>query len=776
MQFFKNFNTKYGVIAVLGLLLLFYWNALPDQLFKDPTSTVLNDEHGNLLGARIARDGQWRFPYNDKIPERFEACILEFEDRDFYNHFGISFKAIVRAISQNYKAGKIVSGASTVSMQVIRLSRKGKSRTYFEKVIEAVWTTRLEFSYSKEEILALYASNAPFGGNVVGLDAASWRYFGRPAHKLSWAESATLAVLPNAPGLIFPGRNQQKLKEKRNRLLKRLNEQGKIDALSLKLALLEPLPGKPYKIPIKGLHLLNRAAKEGYEGKKVSSTIDRYLQNGVDEVVRRHHQHLIKNNIFNACALVVNIETGEVKSYLGNTDNQEREHGSRNDVIMAPRSTGSILKPFLYAQMLTDGEITPDQLIADIPTQVGGFAPKNFDLEYDGAVPASRALARSLNIPAVRMLKEYGMEKFHYNMKKMGLTTLSQPAGHYGLSMILGGAEGKLWDIVNIYRKMALKLDKYPEDPRLNKIHYTVDSDSNQENMLLNAGAIWHTFEAMKEVVRPENEMNWEYFSGGQNVAWKTGTSFGFRDAWAVGITSDYVIGVWVGNADGEGRPGLTGIKAAAPILFDVIDLLPKERWFDPPYDEMEQMKICKHSGYRASPYCFDTVSDWVIQKAGKTRACKYCRNISLDQLGKYRVNSNCESVNNMQIQPWFVLTPLMEWFYKKKHSEYKELPPFRADCNENEVEFPIRIIYPKILSQIYLPVGFKGKPSKVVFEASHRHKKAIIHWHLDKEYLGSTTDIHQMELRPSIGEHILTLTDNNGQVYSQKIKILDKE
>ncbi|HLC83752.1 MAG TPA: transglycosylase domain-containing protein, partial [Bacteroidia bacterium] len=377
-----------------------------------------------LLAAKIAEDGQWRFPLTKKLPQKFIDCIIQFEDRGYYSHWGVSPTAIVRATKQNLEAKKTVSGGSTITMQVIRMSRKGQKRTFFEKFIEIILATRLEFSYSKKEILSLYASNAPFGSNVVGIDAASWRYFGREPSKLSWAEAATLAVLPNAPSLIYPGKNQERLLKKRNRLLDQLFVAKIIDKETCELSKKEPLPGKPHAIPQIAPHLLQRAAKENFSGQRIVSTLDSHLQERVNTIIENHHKILRGNEIHNACAIVLDVSTGNVLAYVGNTANKGKpEYEGDVDVISAPRSTGSILKPFLFANMLNDGELLSTTLIPDIPTQIAGYAPQNYNQTFDGAVPAKRALARSLNIPAVRMLQNYGIEKFNYNLKKMGMTT-----------------------------------------------------------------------------------------------------------------------------------------------------------------------------------------------------------------------------------------------------------------------------------------------------------------------------------------------------------------
>ena len=393
---------------VLVVLLIFYAFCLPKKLFTKPTSTVITSENNELLGALIAKDGQWRFPQNDSVPDKFKTCLVQFEDEYFYKHPGFNPVSIFKALQQNIQSGTVKRGGSTITQQVIRLSRNDKPRTYFEKLKELVLATRLEFRDSKEKIIGYWASNAPFGGNVVGLDAASWRYFNRKASDLSWAESATLAVLPNAPRLIYPGKNQQKLLAKRNRLLKKLLTKKVIDSLTYDLSILEELPQKPYPLPQIAPHLLQKINKRS-EGKFVKTTIDKKLQQQTNEIVFNHYNQLKENGIYNIAVLVLDVKNRRVLTYIGNSPT-DIKHQKDVDIIDKPRSTGSILKPFLYAAMLDSGELLANTLVADVPTNFGSYQPENFDKKYSGAISVKLALSKSLNVPAVRMLQEFGLE------------------------------------------------------------------------------------------------------------------------------------------------------------------------------------------------------------------------------------------------------------------------------------------------------------------------------------------------------------------------------
>lgn len=768
------------------LLGLCFWFSLPSKLFQDPTSTILFSREGKLLGARIATDGQWRFPELERVPEKFEQSLLAFEDQYFYYHPGVNPVSLGRALIQNMKAGYVVSGGSTISMQLIRISRKGKSRNIYQKLIELIKSIRLELAYSKKEILALYASHAPFGGNVVGLEAASWRFFGRNASDLSWAEAATLAVLPNAPSLIYPGKNSRKLRNKRNRLLDRLVEREIIDSTTCELAKLEGIPSKIHSLPMLAPHLLDQANIE-YTGERITSSLNYRLQLQVNGLVRKYQRNFEANQIHNMAVLVLDVETGESVAYVGNTAKIDDENnGNQVDVIRAARSTGSVLKPFLFAGMLNSGEILPNTLVPDIPTQIAGYSPKNFNLRYDGAVPAQKALSRSLNVPAVRMLRDYGVESFHHLLKKLGMSTLNRPSGHYGLSLILGGAEGTLWDLCGMYSGLARNLSHYNQ---YNKTYFSNDirepayrlQDSVKKGKAesqsrLSAASIYQTFEALLEVNRPDGENGWKSFSSSRKVAWKTGTSFGFRDAWAIGTTPKYVVGVWVGNADGEGRPGLTGVSAAAPVMFDVFNLLPSGSWFDIPFEEMEEIPVCRQSGYRAGRWC-ETVDTMLVCKTGlETNSCPYHRLVHLDSSKRYQVNSQCEKVSNMQHVNWFVLPPAMEWYYKKKNALYRPLPPFRDDCSGIQNQKVMEFIYPKGNDQIFVPIDLDGTRGKLVFEIAHHDPEAEVFWHLDGDFIGTTVLLHQKELSPDEGEHLLSLVDNHGNTLYKKFTVVGKD
>ncbi|MFT0414496.1 penicillin-binding protein 1C [Bacteroides thetaiotaomicron] len=761
LNFFKRLSvTQKVILCILAFLVTGYIFCLPRHLFHVPYSTVVTDRNEELLGARIASDGQWRFPPRNTTPEKIKECLITFEDKHFYHHWGVNPFAIGRAFYQNVKNKRIVSGGSTLTMQTIRLARN-ESRTFREKLIEMIWATRLEFRASKEEILSMYISHAPFGGNVVGLDAAAWRYFGHSADDLSWAESAMLAVLPNAPAMIHLSKGRKTLLDKRNRLLKQLLEKKTIDSSTYELAISEPLPDEPHALPHIAPYLVSRFYQER-NGEYSRSTINKGIQTQVEDLAERWSNEFGRSDIRNLAILVIDIPSNQVVAYCGNVHFDQKQGGNQVDVIQAPRSTGSILKPFLYYAMLQEGSLLPDMLLPDVPVNINGFTPQNFSMQFEGAVPASEALARSLNIPAVTMLQRYGVPKFHSFLQQIGLKTINRSSSHYGLSLILGGAEATLWDVTNAYAMMGRSLLQLPQRScslLLPTSRITESTDPFQP------GAVWQTFDALKEVNRPE-EIDWKSIPSMQTIAWKTGTSYGFRDAWAVGVTPRYAVGVWVGNATGEGKPGLVGAQTAGPVLFDIFNLLPSSSWFTRPAGIFVEAEVCRKSGHLKGRFCDETDTLLVLPAGLRTEACPYHHLVTLSANESQRIYENCANTEPTLRKSWFTLPPVWEWYYKQHHPEYKPLPPFKAGCGEDTFQ-PMQFIYPPMNARIKLPKQLDGSKGFLTVELAHNNPNATVFWHLDETYQAQTQDFHKISLQPAAGKHSLTAVDGEGNTIS---------
>ncbi len=765
--------------ALAGGLAVWYLLCLPRDLFADARwSTVVLDRNGELLGARIAADGQWRFPM-EKMPsssgrEKYFKALVRFEDRWFRFHPGVNPASLIRAAVANVRAGHVVSGGSTISMQVIRMSRR-KSRTMWQKAVEAILATRLELRYSKDEILELYAANAPFGGNVVGLEAAAWRYFGRPADELSWAEAATLAVLPNSPSSIRPGRGGDKLLAKRNRLLVKLRDDGLMGESECALSCGEPLPSSPQPLPSYASHLVDDYASGKIPGtgpgRSYRTDIDLSLQRRVEALLSRRSAELAGEGINDLAAVIMDVRTGQVVAYCGNADPTRKRPGSDVDIARSPRSSGSILKPFLYCAALQDGVILPYSLLPDTPVNIGGFTPQNYSMDYFGAVPAAEALSRSLNVPAVHLLRAYGVQRFLEILRGCGMTTFGRSAEDYGLSLILGGGECRLDEVTAAYAAMARQY-MAPAPGRF---------------PLCDRVALWYTLDALKDVNRPD-EMDWRIIRSVRKVAWKTGTSYGYRDAWAVGATPDFAVGVWAGNASGAGSPVLLGARTAGPVLFELFGLLPStssygvpsssasghqiepssDGWFpSPQYADGIRVEVCRRSGFLAGDACADKEAVQLPAAAMNTRVCPY------------------HSVRSGRIV--FRLPPAMEWFYRRHHPEYgSSASAAGADAGYvagvdtdtgagadagGLAALPMEFIYPENGSVITIPQQQDGTPGEVVLNLAHRDPGATVYWHLDGDYLGETRFIHHFRIHPSPGRHTVTVVDSSGATLSVSLR-----
>lgn len=748
-------------------------------LFQAPASTVLLDRQGDLLGASVAADGQWRFPASGPVPERFATCLIQFEDRRFRWHWGIRPASVVRAWLANRKAGRVVSGGSTLTMQVARMARGNQRRTIGQKALEALLALRIELRYTKDQILALFAANAPFGGNVVGLDAAAWRYFGRPANSLSWSESATLAVLPNAPSAIYPGKGHEALRRKRDRLLDRLLAVQAIDSMEWSLAKEEPLPGRALELPQRAPHLLHTLITRGGQGRSLRTTLDGAFQDRAAAAAARYVPRLQANEVYNAAAIIMDVPTGAVLAYVGNLGQAGAAHAGAVDLVRARRSTGSTLKPFLYAAMLQSGELTPDMLLADVPTRINDFMPRNYDEQYSGAVAASSALARSLNVPMVRALRTHGVERTLQMLRAMGLNSIDRSADDYGLSLVVGGAESSPWELAGAYASMGRVLDNFGRmglPYRTGDIHPPVvlvdelpppgPPQPLGTPPVLSASSIHFTLKALREVGRPADEQGWSHFSGARHIAWKTGTSHGHRDAWAIGLTSRYCVAVWTGNASGEGRPGLTGTLAAAPLLFDLFHLLPPSPPFAPPHDELAQGVICRASGFRAGLDCPQVDTLPLPPEALRSPVCPYHRRITTDATGTWHVADGDGLTTS-----WFVLPPAMEHYYAQRNPAYRKLPPWKPGSAGDEN--PMEVLYPEPRAKLLIPVELDGRRGHMVVEVAHRDPQATIHWDLDGTYIGNTRGEHRLALSPAEGMHRLTLTDQAGHVLQRTFTVV---
>ena len=566
-----------GALLLVGLLWLAdrIW---PLPMPADDLARVVLAEDGTPLWRFADAEGVWRYPVSpDEVSPLYLQALLTYEDRWFYRHPGVNPLALARAAWLNLSGGRVVSGGSTLSMQVARLldpherTLAGKSRQLWR-------TLQLEWHLSKQQILQIYLNRAPFGGTLQGVAAASWAYLGKSPKQLTPAEAALLAVLPQAPSRLRPDRHPQRAQQARDKVLQRLGEYQVWSAQQVAEAREEPLLLAPRQEPALA-PLLARRLNTANSPPLIRTTLDASLQRRLEDLLLGWRARLPERT--SAAILVVETQTMATRAYIGSIDIGDARRFGHVDMVHALRSPGSTLKPFLYGMALDDGLIHSESLLQDVPRRYGDYRPGNFSMGFSGPVSASSALALSLNLPAVQLLEAYGPKRFAAQMRMAGMPLILPPLAEPNLSLILGGAGSRLEDLVGGYAALAragqsAQVRLQPQDPLL-------------ERRLLSPGAAWIIRRILSGQARPDRDPHAELVQRPQ-LAWKTGTSYGFRDAWSVGVGPRYLIGVWIGRPDGTPVPGQFGLASAAPLMLQVHDLLSNrdsQRGIRPPVEQV---------------------------------------------------------------------------------------------------------------------------------------------------------------------------------------------
>lgn len=723
-------------------------------------STVVTDKNGVLLRAFISADEQWKLPPedNDIIPEKLKKATMVFEDEWFYYHLGINPVAMVRAFITNTAEGRVVSGGSTITMQLTRIMRP-KKRTYGNKILEVLQACKLEMLHTKNEIIEMYLIHAPYGGNIIGYKAASLRYFGKFPQELSWSEAAMLAVLPNAPGLISPVSGRDALIAKRDRLLKKMWSKGVFDEVTYKLALKEDVPDGLYRLPLSAPHLaehMKRARKEHI----IRTTLDARIQADIEESVRRHMILMKTRGINNCSVLVADTETGEVRAYVGSQDYFDAQHQGQVDGVIASRSAGSTLKPFLYALSMDEGLLVPNSQLKDVPISYGSYSPENANEQFSGLVRADQALTRSLNVPAVNLLYEYGIYNYYLFLKTAGIQTLFRRSDDYGLTLIIGGAEVRPWDLAVLFRGLGNGGCFYP-------LKLTKDTpDKGHFPELISSGACYLTLQMLRDVKRPDAEYFWEQYQSQKPIAWKTGTSYGQRDAWAAGVTPQWTIVVWVGNFTGEGNKNISGAQCAGPLLFDIFTHLPHDKdkvWFNEPSD-LERVTVCKESGYAAGQYCIETLTVLKPRRAHSLQVCPYHVSLITTPDKKMEVCSECWIEGNYTRSSFLSYPSDVAQYLRESGHFVGTLPVHNIACRRSLQRGDLSIIYPQNDAKLWIPYDYDGSLQEVVLRAAHSSMQETLYWYIDGELKGTTYGKHTFPVKLTRGRHELLLVDSGGK------------
>ncbi len=758
-------SKKKRIVVICFFAGLIEFLLIPVPRFPNDYSTVILDANGEILHVFLNKNQQWCLPPDPSfdIPEKLKTAVLEYEDRWFRWHPGFNPAAVVRAVSQNARSGEVRSGASTITMQVARLARP-KPRTVPNKLLETLQAMKLELIYSKKRILQMYLDHAPYGRNVVGVKAASLRYFGKTPERLSWAEAAALAVLPNGPGLIAPGVRTGLLRKKRDGLLLRLARRRSMDPGGLEQSLLEPVPSESRPFVSRAPHLSRRLQSSSASGRfTVRTTIQKDLQSAVEGLVAEHAERMRTLGIRNAAALVVETVSGKVRAYAGSQDFFDLQNQGQVDGIVAPRSPGSLLKPFLYGLAIDQGLLLPQTRLKDVPTYYGAFSPANASQKYDGLVTTKEALIRSLNVPAVRVLYTYGVDPFYQFLKAAGVRTLFRLPEDYGLPLILGGSEVTAWDMAVLFRGLGnggrfLPLKILEEGPE--------KEDASAPSRLISPGACYLTLTMLRELKRPDAEYYWDQYQNQWPIAWKTGTSYGQRDAWAAGVGPRWTVVVWVGNFDGEGNANLSGAPCAGTLLFSINNSLPKKggaSWFRRPAEDLDPVRLCLETGYLAGPLCEKTQSVDAPRFMKPLKLCPYHQKLFLSGDGRFQVCSACWGTGKVLEAIRTVYPADVVQFLRESGKPADDLPRHQSSCTAQKAEDMLQILYPQENARLWIPRDLDGRLEKVTLRAAHREKQSLVYWYLDDVFIGTSRDRHVRSSLLTSGRHVLDIVDENG-------------
>ncbi|MCX8081384.1 MAG: penicillin-binding protein 1C [Bacteroidia bacterium] len=740
---------------------------LPVDIYLPNESPVIFSEEGKILWFSTNTQHQFKYCPIGAVPDKLKSAILIFEDEFFYRHFGINPASLLKA-AWGYMNGNRKRGASTITMQCARIYFGNPKRTIFQKIKEILFAVKLEWKWNKEEIFTWYMNHAPFGRNYIGYYTAALAYFGKLPEHLTWAEAATLAVIPQNPSSGYPGKNTKKLLIKRNFLLHKLFIKGKISRAEWLESLLENIPRQYQPLPSFALHLFEHLKKRNGLNGSVRTFIQYDLQKKMQLLVNEYIDRYKVNEVNNISLMIADIDSGKVRAYVGNGDFSVRNPNFWIDHNLALRSTGSTLKPLLYAFALEKKIIYPDSWLSDVPEYFGNYDPANASGNYDGVVAASQALARSLNVPFVELLRKTGIPAFLEKLKWCGITNISKPSEYYGLSVILGAAECSPEELTLAYLNLLYSAKNAKIS--LNKLLYTKDDVSTfyftQDNVF-HPGAAYATITSMREFQYSKTPGR---SGNNKHIYYKTGTSFGFRDAWAVGTNGKFVVCVWVGNAEGEGRPGLTGTDYAVPILLKAFQLLKSENIICP-RSYYTKVKVCSFTGYGAGEYCENITDILVPSCAIPAPKCPYHIQYLTDSAGLYRYEVACAPPDAV-FKKSLCLNPEQELYYKMKNPSFMTVPPLHPDCiNENNRDF--QIIYPKEGLQLVLPKSSNFEKQNFVFKAVSRNVHNQLKWYLNENFLGETKGVHQLPVFLSKGKYCLKLMDIYGQTEEVNFEVM---
>ncbi len=754
---------KKAIIIVIAALALFFLLDLvfPFRPTKDYSTTVY-DANGYVLATFLNTSDKWRLEANlDEISDDLRKAIIAKEDDSFYYHLGFDPLAIVRAAYQNITSGDIVSGASTITMQLARLLEP-KDRTFINKIVEVFRAVQLELHYSKDEILTMYLNRIPFGGNVEGVKSASLFFLGKAPKNLSLAEAVCLSFIPNNPNKFKIGKNNTAINEEKLFWLDYHSSAGTFAKDRIETAKNEEFESKRRDRPKYALHFCENIKNMHSQSYNLNTTINLKMQSPIENLCYTYTKGLANRDIYNSAALVMDNSTGEVVTYIGSSNFFDYDHAGQVDGVKAIRSPGSALKPVVYMMAIEEGIITPKTKILDIPMDFGLYSPDNFDKTFSGWVSAEDALAKSLNIPAVYLLNQLSKDDFASKLTQMHFQKISKNKKDMGLSAVLGACGVSLEELCGMYRCIA-------NHGVYSKTIYFKDTTANKLDTIFNPLASEMVAKMLTQLERPDYPLSYQYSKDLPEIAWKTGTSYGRKDAWSVGFTKKYTVAAWAGNFDNKGAATLTGASVATPLLFDIFRILEK---IDPSgklqLSDIPEREVCSVTGKKAGKYC-SKVTDGYIPFVSSNEECTHISDIFISKDGKYEYCLDCLPETGYKTMQAESYPPELIDFYKSQNIKYKERLPHNPKCTRySEVNNPS--ITSPIANQEYLAEKgqFKLELSAVIAQDAKE-----MTWFVDNLKVGSCKSDEKIFYTPETSStKKITCTDNLGRSSSVWVKV----
>ncbi|GAB2533552.1 penicillin-binding protein 1C [Rufibacter soli] len=720
-------------------------------------SPVITASDGTILHSFLSKDDKWRMQLEpDEVSPTLREAILQKEDRYFYYHPGVNVVAVGRALVKNLLHQKTTSGASTITMQVARLLYP-QERTYWHKLTEVFRALQLEWMYSKDEILLFYLNLVPYGGNIEGVKAASVLYFQQSPRQLSLAQAVALTVIPNKPSSLRIGVQNQQIVAFRNKWLRHFARQQAFPEDAIEDALLEPLEARRMAAPHVAPHFAYRMYRQHQNQAIIKTTLNLAVQEKVEQLAYNYLQQLKYKNIHNAAVLVINNHTQAVEAYLGSADFSDALHGGQVDGVRALRSPGSTLKPFLYATAFEQGLITPKSIIADVPINYSGYRPENYFGTYSGNITIERALATSLNIPAVKLLDQVGVPTFVRKLKLADFSQMKKNGDQLGLSLILGGCAVKLEELTALYAALARQGTYAP-------LRWLQEDSARQEKQLLSPGATFMVNQILTQLQRPDLPHNADNSGHLPKIAWKTGTSYGRKDAWSIGYNQKYTVGVWVGNFSGEGVPELNGTDTATPLLFSIfntIDYNSPNQWYAAP-KSVGTRSVCAESGRPGNSFCQDLVVDTFLPGISSAVKCTHLKKVPVSLDGQYAYCTACLPEGGYA-QKWYPNhSPEILTYFVTQQLPYVALPPHNPACSRIFQEYAPIIASPTAGMEYLLE---KAEHQQLMLQCTPHNEVKKVYWYVNDQFLKAAPGNESVFFAPDkAGKLKISCLDDQGR------------